>query len=153
MCHIWIMDLWSYFLAMNNIDKVNIVLTDVSNWLEISEISSPFQCHLCGRHFSKKENMEVHIQAVHLKERPHRCKHCLQTFSQKGHMINHILGAHEGVKPFKCDCGSSFAAKKTLRDHKATHKPIQDRLDFTCAKCDLTYVRKSSLNRHLKNAH
>jgi hypothetical protein len=54
-------------------------------------------------------------------------------------------------RQFKCDfCDSSFAERKTLREHKSTHIPIQERpVFFYCPHCDASYAHKRSLNRHL----
>ena len=46
--------------------------------------------------------MKDHIMSVHLKKKDNKCEECGKEFSQKGNLGIHIKNVHRKVKPFEC---------------------------------------------------
>ncbi|KAH8395332.1 hypothetical protein KR222_009771 [Zaprionus bogoriensis] len=58
-------------------------------------------------------------------------------------------------KEFVCgavDCGRTFNTRWTLKRHSAIHRQADNPI-FTCNKCDKTFSRKDSLDRHYQMCH
>ena len=78
-------------------------------------------CELCGSTFKRPEHLRIHMNGVHLKNKPYKCSIC-----GKGHIQSSDRDAHERVhtreRPFECDiCHKRFRIKKSLRDHMRIH--------------------------------
>ena len=52
-----------------------------------------FECGICGRHFSRKFNLENH-QRIHTGIRPFACYICLRGFNVKGNLKKHLFTQH-----------------------------------------------------------
>ena len=72
----------------------------------------PYECDFCQGIFSQKGNLQTHITAVHLKEKPHECAFCQEIFSQKSSLQTNITAIHLKEKPH----GSEFAKKNQIRN-------------------------------------
>jgi transposase-like protein len=49
------------------------------------------ECPICKKEFTKKYNLKVHHDSVHLKLKSFECTICGNTFSQKVHLSKHLL--------------------------------------------------------------
>ncbi|XP_054270372.1 zinc finger and BTB domain-containing protein 41-like isoform X2 [Macrosteles quadrilineatus] len=78
-----------------------------------------FRCKDCGKGFSHKENLKVHTDAVHLREKQYKCAECHKVFKNKPILSYHIQTSH------------------------------QQREEYICAICDRTYYTKNSLSLHI----
>ena len=69
---------------------------------------------------------QVHIKAVHLKEKPYEWEFCQGRFSQKGNLQTHITSFHLKEKPHECDfCQERFSQKSSLQTHiTVIHGPL-----------------------------
>lgn len=77
-----------------------------------------FQCALCGKRYSRKAPLEVHLQ-IHngTFTRKYHCDLCDRTFKTSGHMRNHRR-THTGEKPYKCDpCNYATGYQSELARH------------------------------------
>uniref|UniRef100_A0A8D0AFX5 C2H2-type domain-containing protein n=1 Tax=Sander lucioperca TaxID=283035 RepID=A0A8D0AFX5_SANLU len=78
-----------------------------------------FSCSECGKRFSKKTNLKVHM-VVHSAVKPFSCTVCGKRFSQKGNLVRHIL--HTGEKPFSCSvCSKRFVQRYHYLEHTRLH--------------------------------
>jgi hypothetical protein len=49
----------------------------------------PFECSLCGKTFSSKYCLRVHIKIHEVRPRPHTCETCSKTFMKPEHLSQH----------------------------------------------------------------
>ena len=110
-----------------------------------------FECALCSKKFAYKENVKVHINAVHM-IRKYSCKYCGKTYSRPRTLKGHIKVYHEGHR-FKCtktNCNESFQRTDQLKGHMMSH---QGKYLFICSTCGKGYNHKSNYevdcNTHL----
>ncbi|KAL5965303.1 Gastrula zinc finger protein xFG20-1 [Taenia solium] len=82
-----------------------------------------FHCTECGRLFSRKRNLPVHVDSVHKGKKPFECEKCGKFFTQKSNLKSHLKAVHESKKPYACEvCCKTFTQKSNLRSHlKAVH--------------------------------
>ena len=48
----------------------------------------PYECDDCGASFIMKSDLQMHINAVHLKLKPYECDLCAMSFARKGDLTN-----------------------------------------------------------------
>ena len=58
----------------------------------------PHPCADCGKNFSQKADLFLHIRTVHNGEKPHVCPVCGRGFGQSVALTRHIRAVHEGPK-------------------------------------------------------
>lgn len=107
------------------------------------------KCSICGRQFSSKAYLLLHIKWHGGKFRAYRCHVCNRAFydpyAVRKHMVVH---AELRERPFLCyTCGKGFTTRGNLKTHAASHK--NEKL-FFCVYCSKGFKFKSNLNKHLK---
>ncbi|XP_018324383.1 zinc finger protein OZF-like isoform X2 [Agrilus planipennis] len=104
-----------------------------------------FKCQVCGYKFSKSSNLVRHT-TVHNNVLDYRCRVCGKRFRLETALTRHINHYHLGIKKFICDtCGSKFAYKYSLEEHKTVHL---DYRPFVCDVCGKTFKNNGTLKRH-----
>ncbi|XP_028967576.1 gastrula zinc finger protein XlCGF67.1 [Galendromus occidentalis] len=107
------------------------------------------RCAYCLKLYATRRILEIHINTVHLKQRPYPCCICHQTFTQRG-TLNRHLRIHTGER-FECvDCGRSYTQKSHMVDHVRTHTGSRP---YKCYVCGRGFTQKSPLNVHLRRVH
>ena len=53
-------------------------------------------CGICGKSFTRNNNLTFHIDIVHEGKKPHGCNICGKSFSRKHHLKQHVVTVHEG---------------------------------------------------------
>uniref|UniRef100_UPI0037E97C89 uncharacterized protein n=1 Tax=Semicossyphus pulcher TaxID=241346 RepID=UPI0037E97C89 len=122
---------------------------------EVLAGEKPFSCSVCGRRYSNKNCLLVHMMR-HSKGHRFSCSHCEKSFPFKGELEAH-LRIHTGEKPFSCTvCGAKFSErscsvcgkklhKASLLRHMRTHtgeKPL------SCSVCGKKFAVRGYLKRH-----
>ncbi|KAA8497782.1 Transcription factor hamlet [Porphyridium purpureum] len=76
------------------------------------------ECELCGKHFSRRTELQRHVRTVHEGEKPFACKLCGKAFSQSPHLMSHIKTVHERRRDFQCEtCDRRFSERSNLVKH------------------------------------
>ena len=112
----------------------------------------------CGKKFSAKRNLNLHIQTVHFKEKPYHCDQsdCDEKFGQKGSLNRHMRSVHFKEKPHTCtepSCGKKFGRRQTLTDHiRSVH--FKERA-YHCQEpgCGKRFAQKCNMKVHMRTVH
>ena len=116
-----------------------------------------FNCELCNKAFSRKNNMLSHKKLVHEKVKPFSCGTCGQMFSQKSKRDLHQVQRHgsskpENVKPFLCKvCNKPFSRKNNMLSHiKIVHDEVKL---FFCDNSHQKISQESQRGLHQTQVH
>ncbi|KAM9321801.1 uncharacterized protein KZ484_021869 [Pholidichthys leucotaenia] len=105
-----------------------------------------YVCHICGRRFSKKRHLLVHVRD-HTGEDPFPCSTCEKKFKFASLLEIHMR-THTGEKPFYCEtCGKRFSEHSTLKVHMRTHTGEKP---FSCETCGKSFSRSCILKVHMR---
>mmetsp|Transcript_25646 Transcript_25646/g.24947 ORF Transcript_25646/g.24947 Transcript_25646/m.24947 type:complete len:159 (+) Transcript_25646:56-532(+) len=114
----------------------------------------------CGKSFTRKTNLNKHIDIVHLKLREYCCteKDCLKKFSDSQHLKLHMM-SHTGEKPVHCRyCDQTFSSHANRKDHENRHLQKKYKIlsspsirPYTCTECQTSFYRKRLLKLHQKS--
>lgn len=122
----------------------------LGNVLEITLVfffhqDAPFTCHLCGKSFKWKANLNLHLK-VHNGERV-KCDSCGKEFARRGDLVRHRR-SHQGLRPHACQlCPRTYADRAALNKHMKSH---QEHRPFTCDICNKSFHFLWYLNAHKK---
>ncbi|XP_056424594.1 oocyte zinc finger protein XlCOF8.4-like [Hyla sarda] len=105
----------------------------------------PFSRSECDSCFTPKPTV-VHPPAPQL-EKPFSCPECGKCFSTKSDLARHHR-THTGEKPFSCsDCGKNFSQKSGLQEHLQNHTGVKP---FSCTECGKCFSKRSGFLKHLR---
>lgn len=136
------------------------------------ERTHKFICHFCGRNYSVKLNLKMHIfrehkgvktfcsecgiQTINLAEhmKKHQkdptfmCDLCGKEMRGRQRMNNHMNRAHKSrfARFFCKHCNAGFRYMADLNEHSIKHEP--DRKDHKCPVCEKAYKRRNEMRRH-----
>lgn len=103
------------------------------------DVAKKGSCNICGTEFFSKQNLQRHIDIVHLKLKPFICSICNFSFGQLCQLNAHFA-IHENKRNFKCkQCSRSYNNLFALRKHKIIHLPMDER---KIAKYKRNYLKK-----------
>ncbi|KAL9890560.1 uncharacterized protein ACN427_009480 isoform 1-T1 [Glossina fuscipes fuscipes] len=114
-------------------------------------IKSGFPCTICGKIFPVKKSLEIHTR-YHTGDFPYVCDLCGRKYAQMCHLNTHKKIKHDSVR-FSCDypdCGKYFTSSNSLRNHEYTHHNM---MPFECEFCQQGYPAKAKLKVHIKRKH
>jgi len=118
-------------------------------------------CEYCSRTFADEARLQDHISTVHLGAVEHRCDQCGKVLGSAMTLRIHQRQIHQLTCQQTCDgCGLQFARLDGLISHLRREHPhlvpdkYRRRLDeLICKKCNLTFSRYGSLQRHIEARH
>jgi Zinc finger, C2H2 type/Zinc-finger of C2H2 type len=104
------------------------------------------KCPECDREFTLNTHLNIHIKAVHLKEKPYKCEICGSAFAYKDSLSKHSL-KHSNERKFTCHlCPKTYIYRADLRVHLQRHENIRN---FSCNLCELKFFSNKHLKQHM----
>lgn len=106
-----------------------------------------FKCHLCGRQFSYRQELDGHMRYRHpsMSERKFKCEVCSQAFTTSTKLNLHSV-KHTGDKRYPCKiCHKSFTDGSNLRRHTRIHSGEKK---YQCSICGMSFRQKAHLVTH-----
>ena len=117
-------------------------------------------CSVCGKTFTRKQNLKLHIQTQHTdmliqQNKIHRKKATCQVCGKLvAHLNAHMFARHteESDLNFECKtCGKRLGSLKNFNYHMNVHLNIKP---FQCREgCDMAYRDVGNRNKHEKRVH
>ena len=89
------------------------------NLLEANQTKKKFQCNICKKDFSTKENLKRHFSTVHQSLPNEKCKLCFKVFTDSKYLKKHMARIHlNTIERPKCTfCEKEFSSKEYLTKH------------------------------------
>lgn len=131
-----------------NMDNKDMISKDANK----AQPKKLFECHICYKNFTRKENHKVHVKTVHERIRQFECFICHRHFGFQHHLERHMSTTHSSGKEYTCSkCLSTFNEHRFFERHiKVTHQNIKE---FKCNKCQAEFGWRSLLKIHYDLAH
>jgi hypothetical protein len=99
-----------------------------------------FECNVCFKRFTRKDNLERHKESVH-GAGSFSCDKCFKTFNRKDAYVR-----HERTCSIICKyCDTEFESGIDLFIHVQSQHSAQK---FCCSKCAKKYIEKRDLKKH-----
>lgn len=107
-------------------------------------------CSYCLKAFATKQNLRIHVNAVHLKLK-YQCDICKKEIAKKDGLIDHMKFRHT-LGEFRSQCDLCHRLVRNVNHHKKTFHASSKEL-VACSICSRLYKTKFSLNAHIIQAH
>ena len=110
---------------------------------------SAFPCIVCGKNFSKRNNLKSHMGLHNKSDCKHTCDQCGETFAWKSSLNRHREKVHLKAEEseYSCDfCSKKYKVQSILKDHvKRDHF---DERKHQCDMCSKAFYKLNDLNYH-----
>ena len=145
------------------------------------EIKEEFECQTCGKVYTKKQSLDVHIANSCGQADVFRCSICKEIFKTRTLKFDHIASEHKNKKLYSClvcksrflkedslekhtklthgepkmcpTCGKEFAYEQLLKKHIKTVHEGKWKTKYECPHCDVSVTQKFLLTNHIESVH
>uniref|UniRef100_A0A1B0D2G5 C2H2-type domain-containing protein n=1 Tax=Phlebotomus papatasi TaxID=29031 RepID=A0A1B0D2G5_PHLPP len=110
---------------------------------------APFVCNVCGKRFTKKNNLKSHMYSIHVIEKPlMRCEICGAECRGDRNMKRHIMHVHRKATRINCEiCKISIFDKVSLRRHMMYKHGLKK--EYVCNVCKREFATADALRYHI----
>ncbi|XP_045781546.1 zinc finger protein 62 homolog [Maniola jurtina] len=115
-----------------------------------TEVEGTYECHDCGRKYSKKPSLRIHIIQKHLNVLPFVCQICGKRSSTKNHHKSHELIHKTERKIYQCECGAKMRTALGFHMHQRIHSGEKP---YECEECGDRFLSASRRLDHIKRRH
>ena len=75
-------------------------------------------CSQCGKSYTVKQHLDIHIKVIHLKQKEFSCGKCDKKFGRRSSLSSHLKTKHVDARRFVCEfCPKSYKEKRNLQNH------------------------------------
>ncbi|XP_063535458.1 zinc finger protein 300-like isoform X1 [Cydia strobilella] len=115
-------------------------------------IKIKYECIVCRKPFVSLEDLKRH-KKEHVKKKRYTCVFCEKVFKRKSLLADHEKH-HMAPGRYKCTmCSMSYDSRILYSDHLKTHAKVEDKFHYSCQYCGKSYLRPSSIARHIRVSH
>ncbi|XP_053678753.1 zinc finger protein 596-like [Anopheles nili] len=108
-----------------------------------------FACSYCPMKCSRKTQLKLHIDAVHLKKIVQKCEICNRGFTHVTSYTAHMRAQHGVGESYECKaCGIKFRHRGGLRGHN--NRKHNDESNCKCPICGMQFQDKKGLKCHFR---
>lgn len=105
-------------------------------------------CSICNKNYSSVFSLRQHIKVVHINQSLFKCPYCSKEFSRKANLDSH-LNIHSIEKRYECEiCSLKLKTKANLRVHKKLHSTDPNDL-VECKVCNKQFKTSNQLTNHM----
>ncbi|XP_061715541.1 zinc finger protein ZFP2-like isoform X2 [Cydia pomonella] len=117
-------------------------------------INIKYECLVCRKPFVSLEDLKCHKKEhVNMKKKRYTCVFCEKVFKEKSLLADHEKH-HMAPGRYKCSmCSMSYDSRVLYSDHLKTHAKVDDKFHYSCQYCGKSYLRPSSIARHIRVSH
>ena len=107
-----------------------------------------FTCDKCGKEYTTKYTLEVHLRWHNTDERLFQCADCEKRYRSAGGLKEHFILCHREGNAFPCkQCHKIFGRKDKLKEHLQVHTNVRP---YKCKDCGFSFKQISFYMSHLK---
>ena len=111
--------------------------------------SREIECSTCQQSLKSEAALRRHM----VSHKVTKCTECLESFEDRVAFFAHIASYHADLYPYQChkpQCGESFKTDLQVAYHLVVHMDSKTDTLFQCNMCLKEFVRKGTLQTHIK---
>ncbi|XP_047993719.1 zinc finger protein 135-like isoform X2 [Leguminivora glycinivorella] len=111
-----------------------------------------YECTICKKPSASLNELKRHRKEHVKKQKGFTCVFCEKVFKDKELLADHEK-LHMSPGRYKCSmCPMSYDSRPLYSDHLKTHAKVEDYY-YSCQYCGKSYLRPSSIARHIRVSH
>ncbi|XP_023952542.2 zinc finger protein 850 [Bicyclus anynana] len=114
------------------------------------EVDGVYECDECGKKYTKKPSLRIHIIQKHLNVLPIICQICGKRSATKNHHKSHELVHKKEREMYQCYCGAKMKTAIGFHMHQRIHSGEKP---YECEDCGDRFLSASRRLDHIKRRH